>query len=69
MTYDDLAVLRSLATRPSQELPPSIRPRVIALLEVGYVTRGPDGWITTALGCQMLAQKRPMVGTDILHAK
>jgi hypothetical protein len=69
MGRDDLAVLRSLAIRPSQELPPTIRPRATVLLEAGYVTRGQDGWITTPLGCQLLAKVRSMVDTDILQDK
>jgi hypothetical protein len=69
MDHDDLAVLRTLATRPSQELPPTIRPRATALLEAGYVSRGPDGWVTTSLGCQVLAQERSTVSTDVLHEK
>jgi hypothetical protein len=69
MGHDDLAVLRTLATRPSQELPPTIRQRAAALLEAGYVTRGPDGWITTPLGCHLLAQERSTAGTDVLHDK
>jgi hypothetical protein len=69
MDHDDLAVLRSLAIRPSQELPPNIRPRATALLEAGYVTRGPDGWITTPLGCQLLAKGRSTVGADTLDDK
>ena len=56
MTYLDLAILRSLAIRPSSNIPQCIQTEVIALLEAGYVVHSPDGWITTALGCSRVQQ-------------
>ena len=56
MTYLDLAILRSLAIRPSSNIPQCIQLEVTALLEAGYVVHNPDGWITTALGCSRLQQ-------------
>jgi hypothetical protein len=53
---NNLAVLKSLAVRPSREIAPSVQPLVIALLEAGHVSYGPDGWTATAQGCHALEE-------------
>ena len=57
MPDEHLAVLKSLAIRPSQTIVPNIEPILIALLDAGYVTCGPDGWIATADGCNVIEGK------------
>ena len=58
MSPENLAVLKSLAIRPSQSIVPSIQPIVIGLQQAGYVTNGPSGWIATAKGCEALERQR-----------
>ena len=58
MSPQNLAVLKSLAIRPSQSIVPSIQPIVIGLQQAGYVTNGPSGWIATAKGCEVLERQR-----------
>jgi hypothetical protein len=62
MPDDHMAVLKSLAIRPSPTIAPNIEPILSALLDVGYVTRGPDGWIATAQGCSVIERNRTVVG-------
>jgi hypothetical protein len=62
MPDEHMAVLKSLAIRPSPTIAPSIEPILSALLDAGYVTRGPDGWIATAQGCNAIEGKRAVVG-------
>src|SRR5436190_4434769 len=59
MSPEDLAVLRSLAIRPSASIAPSILPFVTGLQQAGYVTQGPSGWIATAKGCELVERQRP----------
>jgi hypothetical protein len=53
-----LALLKSLALRPSRTIAHNLEPIVVALRNAGYVTRGPEGWIATAAGCAMIQQDR-----------
>ena len=43
--------------RPSPIIAPNIEPILIALLDAGYVSCDPDGWITTAQGCKVVEGK------------
>jgi hypothetical protein len=58
MSPENLAVLKSLAIRPSQSIVLSVQPIVIDLQHAGYVTNGPSGWIATAKGCEVLERQR-----------
>jgi hypothetical protein len=58
MTEDQLEILRSLASRPTRELTPTLKPKVIKLLDEGCVTYGPYGWIATPVGCALLERLR-----------
>lgn len=58
MTEDLLALLRSLASKPTREIAPTAKPQVIKLLDDGCVTYGPHGWIATPVGCAMLERMR-----------
>jgi hypothetical protein len=58
MTEQDLALLKSLAIRPTQHIAPNIEHLVIALSNAGYVTCGPDGWTATAEGCDLIERTR-----------
>jgi hypothetical protein len=53
-----LALLKSLALRPSRTIAQNLEPIVVALHDAGYVTRGPEGWIATAAGCAMIQENR-----------
>jgi len=53
-----LALLKSLALRPSRSIAHNLEPIVAALQTAGYVTRGPEGWIATAAGCAMIQEYR-----------
>src|SRR5262245_54448302 len=59
MSPEKLAVLRTLAIRPSSSLAESLLPTVISLEQGGLVTNTPTGWIATAKGCEMLEGQRP----------
>jgi hypothetical protein len=56
MSPESLAVLKSLAIRPSQSIAPSLQSIVAGLQQAGFVDRGPSGWITSAKGCEILQQ-------------
>jgi hypothetical protein len=58
VTEQNLAVLRTLAIRPVQNIAQSIVPIVVALRDAGYVIRGPEGWIATSEGCKLIEQRR-----------
>ena len=57
MSEEHLSLLKSLVIRPSRTIPPSIERLASALFDAGYVTRGPDGWIATAEGCNLVERK------------
>jgi len=58
MTDIELALLKSLALRPSLAVSPTVHPIVIALRDAGYVVHGASGWMATELGCVTLELKR-----------
>jgi hypothetical protein len=59
MTYEKLALLRSLATRPSRDIAPAVQPLVVELLNAGYVANDEaSGWTTTAAGCALVEGTR-----------
>ena len=59
MSPENMAVLKSLAIRPSQSIAPSLQPIVAGLQEAGFVTSSPSGWSATAKGCEILQQELP----------
>ena len=58
MSDQFLELLKSLAIRPSRTIAPNLEPIATALLNEGYVSCGPDGWIATAKGCNLI-QRSP----------
>jgi hypothetical protein len=58
MSPESVAILKTLALRPSPSIATSVRPMVEKLEHSGYVANGPDGWSTTAKGCELLEQQR-----------
>ena len=59
MTYEKLAVLRSLATRPSRNIVPNVQALVQQLASEGYVTEDKEsGWMATARGCRLIERNR-----------
>ena len=67
MTYEKLALLKSLALRPSLSLAPNMKAMADELHSSGFVTYGPEGWLASAEGCNVLerhrtnsADRRPM---------
>lgn len=59
MTYEKLALLRSLATRPSRSIVPSMQPLLQQLASEGYVTEDKEsGWMATARGCSLIELRR-----------
>lgn len=57
MSHDDLSLLRALAARPITNVALAIQPRLVALVQEGYVARTADGWLATALGCAALEER------------
>jgi hypothetical protein len=58
MTWEKLALLRSLALRPSSQVAPALRAIVEDLSRDGLVTCGRDGWTATAEGCMLIERQR-----------
>jgi Mn-dependent DtxR family transcriptional regulator len=59
MTYEQLALLRSLAVRPSRDIAPSIQSMVSNLQQGGYVKYdSASGWVATAEGCRLIESRR-----------
>jgi hypothetical protein len=58
MSEEKIALLKSLALRPSYQVAPSLRPMIDALVGAGYVTNGSSGWTATAEGCNMIERCR-----------
>jgi hypothetical protein len=54
----EMAFLKSVALRPSRHVVDSLRPVVEALVEAGYVSDSPSGWMATARGCALIEQER-----------
>jgi len=66
MHHQKLALLRSLAMRPSQSVAPCLQPLLEELAGSGYVVRDQHaGWMTTAEGCKLIENARtaPAVAT------
>lgn len=60
MQHDKLALLRTLALRPSREVPQSLLPVLEELVREGHVAREDGaGWMATAKGCGLLEDSRP----------
>jgi hypothetical protein len=59
MSPENLAVLKSLAIRPSKDIAPSLQPVVAGLQQAGFITSSPSGWSATAKGCEVLQQQPP----------
>lgn len=62
MSPEDLAVLKSLAIRPSASIAPGILAVVTGLQQQGYVTHAASGWIATAKGCELVERQRAADG-------
>ena len=58
MSPENVAILKTLAIRPSASIATSVRCMVEMLEQDGYVANGPDGWSTTAKGCELLERQR-----------
>ena len=59
MTYEKLAILRTLAARPSRSIAPDLQHLVDALSKDGYVVEDKaSGWIATAEGCKAIERQR-----------
>jgi hypothetical protein len=56
--HEKLALLRSLATRPSSRIAPSLQPLLNQLCEAGYVANDGAGWMATAEGCAFIEGNR-----------
>jgi hypothetical protein len=50
MSSENLAILKTLAIRPSASIATSVRCMVEVLEQNGHVANGPDGWSTIAKG-------------------
>lgn len=60
MSNEQIALLRSLAQRPSDYVVPSAQAILSELVRAGYVAMGPFGWMATAAGCDAVERVRPM---------
>jgi hypothetical protein len=60
-----LALLKSLALRPTRNIAVNLAPIVSALEAAGYVTLGPEGWSATAVGCMTIEQSRMVANLSI----
>jgi hypothetical protein len=58
MSPENLAILKTLAIRPSASIATSVRCMVEVLEQDGYVANGSDGWATTEKGCELLERQR-----------
>jgi hypothetical protein len=58
MSDENIALLKALALRPSQNVASSVQPMMDAMVEAGCLTFGPAGWMTTAHGCALIEQVR-----------
>jgi hypothetical protein len=58
MPEHHLALLKSLALRPTRTIAHNLGPILSALSRAGYVTCGPDGWMATASGCAIIEEHR-----------
>ena len=59
MTYEKIALLRSLAVRPSREIAPAVQAMLDELFAAGYVVHDKaSGWSATAAGCRAVEGAR-----------
>jgi hypothetical protein len=58
MSDVEMAFLKSLALRPSRHVVESLQPMVEALVDAGYVSGSPSGWVATPQGCALIEQER-----------
>jgi hypothetical protein len=58
MSDIEITLLKSLALRPSRQLPDNLRPVVSALAEAGYVSKDASGWMATPQNCALLEKER-----------
>ena len=58
MSDVEMALLKSLALRPSRHVVDNLQPAVKALVEADYVSEGPSGWMATRRGCALIEQER-----------
>jgi hypothetical protein len=65
MPEHHLALLRSLAIRPTRSIADNLAPILSELQAAGYVSFGPEGWTATAVGCTIIEKSRaPGVATS-----
>jgi hypothetical protein len=63
MTYEKIALLRTLAGRPSREISSTVKLMVAELLAAGYVAHNEaSGWSATAAGCRAVEDMRQSSG-------
>lgn len=61
MTYEKIALLRSLATRPCRDIAPTVQRMLDELLAAGYVAHdNASGWSATAAGCRAVESSREL---------
>jgi hypothetical protein len=59
MSHEQIALLRTLAARPSRTIVPSLRPLLEVLSKEGLVFEDKEsGWCATAEGCDALERSR-----------
>jgi hypothetical protein len=58
MTDHHLALLKSLALRPTRSIAANLAPIISALQVAGYVALDGEGWTATAVGCATIEQAR-----------
>ena len=63
MSPEDLAVLKSLAIRPSLSIAPGLQRAVARLQGAGYISHGPSGWMATAKGCEWVEAREPTLAS------
>jgi hypothetical protein len=64
MAESSFALLKSLTIRPVRTVARDMEPLVFALQCAGYVSYGPDGWIATAEGCEVIERERSWPRTE-----
>jgi hypothetical protein len=58
MSDEKIALLKTLALRPSRHVASRFQPMLDEMVEAGCLTFGPAGWMTTAHGCAVIEQER-----------
>jgi hypothetical protein len=58
MSDEKIALLKTLALRPSQHVASRFQPMLDEMVEAGCLTFGPAGWMTTAYGCAVIERER-----------